>query len=70
MHTSRMARSRSTANTAAAGRPEEHVIGDQNLDFLMGTLSAFQQSQPEQNSLRGPIPSLYGQDTYHATKQS
>jgi hypothetical protein len=45
------------------------VIGDQNLDFLKGTLSAFQQSQPEQNALRGPIPSLYGQDTFHASKR-
>jgi len=45
------------------------VIGDQNLDFLEGTLSAFQQSKKQQNALRGPIPSLYGQDTYHLTKR-
>jgi hypothetical protein len=45
------------------------VIGDQNLDFLSGTLSAFQQSKQQQNALRGPIPSLYAQDTYHATKR-
>jgi hypothetical protein len=45
------------------------VIGDQNLDFLWGTLSAFQQSKQEQNALRGPIPSLYAQDTFHATKR-
>ena len=45
------------------------VIGDQNLDFLEGTLSAFQQSKQQQNALRGPIPSLYGQDTYHLTKR-
>jgi hypothetical protein len=44
-------------------------VGDQNLDFLMGTLSAFQQSKMQQNALRAPIPSLYFQDTYHATKQ-
>jgi hypothetical protein len=43
------------------------VIGDQNLDFLMGTLSAFQQSKKQQNALRGPIPSVYIQDTFHAT---
>jgi hypothetical protein len=43
------------------------VIGDQGLDFLWGTLSAFQQSKQEQNALRGPIPSLYVQDTFHAT---
>jgi hypothetical protein len=51
------------------------TIGDQNLDFLMGTLGAsgtgvpFQQSKEQQNALRGPIPSLYIQDTYHATNR-
>lgn len=40
--------------------------GDPNLDFLMGTLSSFEQSKQQQNALRGPIPSLYIQDTYHA----
>jgi hypothetical protein len=51
------------------------VIGDQNLDFLEGTLGAsgttvpFQQSKQQQNALRGPIPSLYGQDTFHASKR-
>ena len=44
-----------------------NVIGDQNLDFLQGTLSAFQQSKQQQNALRGPIPFLYGQDTFHAS---
>ena len=39
--------------------------GDPNLDFLMGTLGAFEQSKQQQNALRGPIPSLYFQDTYH-----
>ena len=49
------------------------TIGDQNLDFLQGTLGAsgtgvpFQQSKEQQNALRGNIPSLYIQDTYHAT---
>ena len=43
------------------------TIGDQNLDFLWGTMSAFQQSKEQQNALRGPIPSLYAQDTFHAT---
>ena len=49
------------------------TIGDQNLDFLMGTLGAsgtgvpFQQSKQQQNALRGAIPSLYIQDTYHPT---
>jgi len=43
------------------------TIGDQDLDFLWGTLSAFQQSKQQQNALRGPIPSLYLQDTFHMT---
>ncbi len=30
------------------------VIGDQSLDFLQGTMSAFQQSKQQQNALRGP----------------
>ena len=48
------------------------TIGDQNLDFLMGTLgssSPFQQSKKQQNALRGPIPSLYIQDTFHASSR-
>lgn len=43
--------------------------GDPNLDLLMGAMSAFQQSKFQQNALRAPIPSLYAQDTYHATTQ-
>ena len=49
------------------------TIGDQNLDFMKGTLGAsgtgvpFQQSKEQQNALRGAIPSLYIQDTYHPT---
>lgn len=44
-------------------------VGDQSLDFLQGTLSAFQQSKEQQNALRGPIPSLYAQDTFHASRR-
>ncbi|GGA70265.1 hypothetical protein GCM10011507_22250 [Edaphobacter acidisoli] len=44
-------------------------VGDPNLDFLMGAMYAFQQSKEQQNALRGPIPSLYVQDTYHATSR-
>jgi hypothetical protein len=51
----------------ATGAPSQP--GDQSLDFLMGTLSAFQQSKQQQNALRGPVPSLYAQDTFHPTKQ-
>jgi hypothetical protein len=36
---------------------------------LQGTLSAFEQSKQQQNALRGPIPSLYVQDTFHASKR-
>lgn len=43
--------------------------GDNNLDFLMGAMSAFEQSKFQQNALRGNIPSLYAEDVYHATKQ-
>jgi hypothetical protein len=43
--------------------------GDANLDFLMGAMQSFQQSKQQQNALRAPVPSLYIQDTFHATKQ-
>jgi hypothetical protein len=49
------------------------VVGDANLDFLEGAMTpsgqtpAFQQSKEQQNALRAPIPSLYFQDTFHAT---
>jgi Carboxypeptidase regulatory-like domain len=39
-----------------------------NLDLLEGALSGFNQSLPQQNALRGSIPTLYLQDTFHATK--
>lgn len=51
----------------ATGAPSE--LGDGSLDFLMGAMSAFQQSKQQQNALRAPIPSLYAQDTYHATSR-
>ena len=43
--------------------------GEPMLDFLSGALSAFEQSKFQQNALRAPIPSLYFQDTYHASKR-
>ena len=43
--------------------------GDANLDFLMGAMSSYQQSKEQQLALRGPVPSVYIQDTYHATKK-
>jgi hypothetical protein len=45
------------------------TTADGNLDFLQGTQNSFQQSKQEQNALRAPIPSIYGQDTFHASKQ-
>lgn len=41
--------------------------GDSDLDFLAGAMPTYAQSKPQQNALRAPIPSLYVQDTYHAT---
>jgi hypothetical protein len=41
--------------------------GDANLDLLEGAMSAFSQSKAQQNALRGSIPTLYAQDTFHAT---
>ncbi len=57
---------------SGSGAKGGSVIGDQNLDFLKGTLGTsqpFQQSKQQQNALRGPIPSLYIQDTFHATSR-
>jgi Carboxypeptidase regulatory-like domain len=44
-------------------------VGDGSLDFLMGAQSSFAQSKQQQNALRGPVPSVYAQDTFRATKQ-
>ena len=49
------------------------VYGDANLDFLWGAMGpngatpAYSQSKEQQLALRGNVPSLYIQDTYHAT---
>ncbi len=43
------------------------TVGDANLDFLMGAMSGYSQSKTQQNALRGWIPSVYFQDTYHPT---
>jgi hypothetical protein len=51
------------------------TVGDGGLDFLRGAMTAsgqtppFQQSKEQQNALRGNVPSLYAQDTFHATPQ-
>ena len=45
------------------------TVGDGNLDYLWGSMNSFQQSKAQQNANRGPIPSLYIQDTWHASKR-
>ncbi|QMV18759.1 carboxypeptidase regulatory-like domain-containing protein [Granulicella sp. 5B5] len=63
-----------TASSSAAPGTTS-TVGDADLDFLMGQMTAsgqtppFQQSKQQQNALRAPIPSLYAQDTWHATKR-
>jgi hypothetical protein len=52
-----------------AGNSPGGTGADANLDFLTGALNTYQQSKAQQNALRAPIPSLYVQDTYHATKR-
>ncbi len=46
-----------------------NTIGNGNLDFLWGDMNNFQQSKEQQLALRGPVPSMYIQDTYHAGKR-
>jgi hypothetical protein len=58
-----------SGNYSANGPNGGGLTGDNNLDFLMGAMSGFEQSKFQQNALRGNVPSLYAQDTYHATKQ-
>jgi hypothetical protein len=43
------------------------VVGDANLDFLEGAMSSYVQSKAQQNALRGNIPNVYFQDTYHVS---
>jgi Carboxypeptidase regulatory-like domain len=45
------------------------VIGNGNLDFLWGAMNLFGQSKEQQLALRGPVPSMYIQDTYHASNR-
>jgi hypothetical protein len=52
-----------------AGTSKGGTGADANLDFLTGALNTYQQSKAQQNALRAPIPSLYVQDIFHATKR-
>jgi hypothetical protein len=58
-----------TGACTSSGTASQCVAGDANLDFLLGAMSGFAQSKQQQNALRAPIPSLYLQDTFHATSR-
>ncbi|AXC12642.1 Oar protein [Acidisarcina polymorpha] len=48
-----------------AGQSPGATGADANLDFLTGSMNSFEQSSPQLDALRAPIPSLYIMDTYH-----
>lgn len=56
-------------NYCASCAKQPAQLGDAQLDFLEGAMSGFSQSKQQQNALRGPTPSLYLQDTFHASKK-
>jgi Carboxypeptidase regulatory-like domain len=58
-------------NYCASCTTQPSQNGNGMLDFLQGTIggNSFQQSRFQQNALRTNYPSLYIQDTFHATKQ-
>jgi hypothetical protein len=56
-------------NFSGSGPNGGSTVGDPDLDFLMGGMTAYEQSKQQQNALRANIPSLYAQDTFHASKQ-
>ena len=45
------------------------INGFSLLDYMTGSMTFFSQSKPQQNAMRAPIPSLYIQDTFHATRR-
>lgn len=53
------------SGTVSTTYPKGTTGLDANLDFLTGSMNTFGQSKTQQNALRGWIPSLYLQDTYH-----
>jgi hypothetical protein len=57
------------AHTGPAGASPGGASAEGNLDFLTGSMATFGQSKAQQNALREPIPSLYVQDTFHATSR-
>jgi hypothetical protein len=54
---------------SGTGSSATAAAGDANLDFLTGAENSFQQSKQQQNALRGSIPSIYFQDTFHASRK-
>jgi len=58
-----------TGAGSGTGSSTTAPAGDANLDFLQGAEATFQQSKQQQNALRAPIPSLYFQDTFHASSK-
>ena len=58
-----------TGTGSGTGSGTNAAAGDANLDFLQGAENSFQQSKQQQNALRGSIPSIYFQDTFHASKK-
>jgi len=56
-------------NYCASCATQPTQYGDGQLDFLEGAMNSFSQSKQQQNAMRGNVPSLYVQDTFHATKQ-
>jgi hypothetical protein len=57
------------SKTGPAGTSVGGTGEDANLDFLEGALNNFIQSNNQQSAARMSVPSLYIQDTYHATKK-
>ena len=45
------------------------AVGFSLLDYMSGSMTSYAQSKPQQNAMRAPIPALYIQDTYHATRR-
>jgi hypothetical protein len=58
-----------TGEFSGSGPAGGNTFGSGNLDFLWGAMATFGQSKEQQLALRGPVPSLYIQDTYHAGKR-
>jgi hypothetical protein len=54
---------------SGSGPAGGNTLGSGNLDFLWGAMNLFGQSKEQQLALRGPVPSLYIQDTYHFSKR-